>query len=262
VPLVSNVAGRRPPILVVLPALTWEGQIAGDEDGDGIPDTLDVGVPVSLTRVFAAGLPPDLPAEATLLRNLTRLHLPYDLTTDVGLVEGDGPALGSYRGVVLAGTERWLPPALSTSLQSYVQHGGHVLSFGIDSMRRKVTVERTAQGAFQALDPTQPANPDALNANISAVTHAGQLILAGSDELGIFRGTSYAFPGFSQYQPIAPLPKAVSWAGPSSSSLAIAGYRLGSGFVVDVGIVGFGASIVHNVDAQELARSLWAALAR
>jgi hypothetical protein len=86
------------------------------------------------------------------------------------------------------------------------------------------------------------------------------LITQVSDGLGIFTSTSGAFPGFNAYEPIAPAVPPLSAAGPTTNSLAIAGYKYGNGFVVDVGLVGFGSSLRHNVDAQELVNRLWTVL--
>jgi hypothetical protein len=267
VPLVSNAAGsgRRARILVVLPALTWEGQILGDEDGDGVPDTLDAGIPVSLHRVFADGLPAGLPDEEAFLAYLNKAHLPYDLTTDLGLIEGDGPQLDGYKGVVFAGSERWVPASLVSSLQAYVQHGGNVLSLGLDSLRRRVALARSGSAITAALHPTAAANPDALGANIGPVvrTGSGISILRISDQLGIFTTTSGVFQGFNSYEQITPTVKTLSSAGPSSApAVAIAGYKLGSGTVVEVGLVGFGSAIAHSVDAQEFINRLWSVLSR
>ena len=90
-------------ILVVLPALTWQGQNVADDNGDGIPDTLDTGGPVSLARPLAAGLPAGFADEAAFLAYLDHAHLPYDLTTDLGLIDGVGPGLFGHAGVVFAG---------------------------------------------------------------------------------------------------------------------------------------------------------------
>ena len=47
-------------MLVVLPALTWQGHNPVDDNGDGLPDTLDAGVPIELDRPLADGLPAGL----------------------------------------------------------------------------------------------------------------------------------------------------------------------------------------------------------
>ena len=54
-----------------------------------------------------------------------------------------------------------------------------------------------------------------------------------------------------------------SEAGATTNAPTIVGYRLGRGTVVDIGLIGFGSSLVHNnVDAQELTNSLWQMLSR
>jgi hypothetical protein len=249
---------------VVLPALTWQGQNPQDDDSDGLPDTLDTGDPIQLNRVLADGLPAGFGDEAALLAYLDQAHLPYDLTTDIGLIDGSGPQLAGHSGAVLAGSERWLPNSLAGALRSYVQGGGRVLSLGIDSLRRGVTVQITAQG-LRAQGPTAPGGTDALEARPEAVVaHSTAEILVIRDGLGIFSNTSGAFPGFSSYQSIPatspPAAQIVSAAGTTDTAPAIVGYRLGHGIVVEVGLPGFGQSLAHNVDAQELTRRLWTIL--
>ncbi len=267
VPLVARAtaAGARAKLLVVLPALTWQGQNPVDDDGDGIPNTLDTGGPIRLARPLANGLPPGFGDEAAFLAYLDRAHLPYDLTTDVALANGSAPVLGGHKAVVLAGTERWLPGSLSAVLRAYVLNGGNVLSLGIDSLRRTVTLS-----SDHALAPTAPAATDIFGARIGAVVpRGGSLILVLHDALGIFTTTSQAFPGYNSFQPFAPPDQSASApssaAGTSSSTVSIVGFKVGRGTVVEIGLPGFGASLapaVHNVDAQELVRQLWSVLGR
>ncbi len=63
---------RRQAVLVVLPSITWWGLDPGDEDGDGVPDTLLDGSSVQLARPLVAGLPPGIGDEAGLLAYLDR----------------------------------------------------------------------------------------------------------------------------------------------------------------------------------------------
>jgi hypothetical protein len=96
------------------------------------------------------------------------------------------------------------------------------------------------------------------------VTNSTSEILVIRDGLGIFSGTSNAFPGFSSYQPIpstaAPAGRILSAAGTSDTSPSIIGYQLGHGVVVEVGLAGFSPSLSHSVDAQQLTRRLWTIL--
>ena len=267
VPLLASAtgAGRRAKLLVVLPALTWQGQNPVDDNGDGIPSTLDPGGPIRLARPLANGLPSGFPDEAALIAYLDRAHLPYDLTTDVALANGSAPKLTGHKAVVLAGTERWVPGSLSALLKAFVQNGGNVLSLGIDSLRRTVTLR-----SDQALQPSPVAATDIFGARPGAVIpRSGGLILVLHDGLGIFTTTSQAFPGFKSFQPITPPDAAASApssaAGTSDSNVSIVGFKVGRGTVVEVGLPGFGASLApsaHNVDAQELVRQLWTVLGR
>jgi FlgD Ig-like domain len=259
VPVIADYPSSRgaPRILVVLPALTWQGQNQIDDPPrDGIPNTLDDGGPIELARVLANGPPAGFADEAAFLEYLDRAHLRYDLTTDLGLIEGVGPALSGHTGVVLAGSERWIPPAFAAALRSYAQGGGHLLSLGIDSLLRGVRISGST-----AKDPTQPAATDALGARPgSFVAHGPDLIAVIHDGLGIFSGTSGAFTGYRSYQPfvsVTPPAQILSAAGTTPSQPSIIGYRLGHGTVVDVGLAGFGSSLARSLDARELIGRLW-----
>ncbi len=246
---------------MILPALTWQGQNPVDQDGDGIPNTLDAGEPVSLARPFANGVPAGFSDEAALLAYLDSAHLQYQLTSDVALISGTGPALASSRAVAFAGAARWLPASLGASLRSYVQGGGRVLSIGVDSMRRGVTVQGQTISA-----PTAPAASDALGAHPGAlVNHNTQLLLVIRDALGIFSTTSGALSGYPTFQPflsVSPPGRIASEAGTSAGSASIIGYQLGRGTVVAIGLPQFGSSLASDTDAQELIRRVWALLSR
>lgn len=176
VPIVAGAVEPASKVLVVLPALTWQGLNPVDDDGDGLPDTLAGGQAISLLRPLIDGLPAGWDDEAGLLAYLDSAHLPYDLTTDLGLLAGRGPSLSDYRAVVLAGSERWLPRTLLSALGSYVQRGGNVLSFGIDSLRATVTVRLPVAGSLRgatASDPSRSSGVDAFGARPGApLTHS------------------------------------------------------------------------------------------
>ena len=252
VPLVAA-APRPAKLLVVLPALTWWGLNPGDEDGDGIPDTLLDGSSVRLARPLANGLPAGIGPEAGLLEYLDSIHQAYQLTTDFAPGAGQvaGNPFAGYRAVVLAGDEEWITPQLAAALRSYVERGGHVLSLGIGSLLRTVRLSGDA-----AVDPTGPSVTDALGARPEpVVTGNSQLIGVIEDHLGIFSGTSGLFRGFTSYQPFAPVQppaKLLSAAGATSTAPAVIGYQLGRGDVVDMGLPDLGSLLAHDVDAQQL----------
>ncbi len=265
VPLIAGARAGSPaahaPVLVVLPALTWQGLNPVDDSGDGIPSTLSAGLPVRLARPLVDGLPAGLGDEAALLAALRRAHLSVDLTTDIALAQGSGPTLSGHAGVVLAGTETWLPDTLASDLSTYVEQGGHVLSLGIDSMLRGVTI-----AGASALDPTPARSTDALLARPGPVTATGgSLIFVARDGLHIFSGTSRLLSGYRSYQPIGSVaaPAAIaSAAGVTAAQPSIVGYRLGRGIVVDIGLPGFAGSLSSNVDARQLLASIWRVIAR
>ncbi|HWF71735.1 MAG TPA: N,N-dimethylformamidase beta subunit family domain-containing protein [Solirubrobacteraceae bacterium] len=265
VPMVARARASAHRILVVLPALTWQGENLVDDNFDGFPNTLSSGGPVVLHRPYATGLPAGFGGEAALLAHLDRAGMPYDLTTDVALADGSGPKLAGHTGVVFAGPEQWLPAALAPALRSYVEQGGKVLALGAGSLQRTAVVKQTPAGP-QALDPSAAAATDVLGARREPlVTGNAEAIVRIRDELGIFDGTSGTFTGFGSFEPIVGVTAPggiVSEAGTASQTPSIVGYRLGSGVVVDVGLPAFTASLAHNVDSQELLRRLWTILSR
>jgi hypothetical protein len=265
VPLIASApASTHPPrILIVLPALTWQGENPVDDvgsspyDGDGLPNTLTGDIPIPLNnRVLANGLPTGLPDIEGLFTFLDKDKQPYDVTTDLALAENQGPALDHYRGVVLAGNEVWLPRSLESELRSYAQGGGNILSLGIGSLLRTVTLRNGA-----ALDPSAAASVDALGARPGPVQHVNGLLAFTKDDLGIFT-TGGTFQGYSDYQPFTVAGGASSQAGTTTNAPAIVGYHLGRGTVVEVGLVGFGSSLRTNTDAQAFILRLWQVLKR
>ncbi len=257
VPLVADAAKPGPHVLVVLPALTWQGLNPVDDNGDGLPDTLTAGGPIRLTRPLADGLPPGFDDEASLLAHLDRAHLPYDLTTDIGVINGVGPALSGHTGVALAGAQRWTALAFGAGLRAFVARGGRVASFGVDTLRAGVRVTGKV-----ASNPSGLASTDLFGVAAAALARSHDLITVIRDDLHIFTATSGAFPGFTSFQPLhAPRPPA-SAAGTSNATTSIIGVHVGRGTLVEVALPGFGAAVASNVDAQEFLGSLWTFLRR
>jgi hypothetical protein len=247
-------------VLVVLPTLTWQGLNPVDDDGDGIPNTLLSGEPVRLTRPLVA-TPAGFAQEAALIDYLRSAGLQFDLTTDLAYADADGPSLGDYSGVVLAGDERWVTMAFGDSLARYVREGGRIVSLGLGSLLRSVTIDDG-----QALDPSRARRLDFLGSRPLPVkpTH-GTLLLVQRDTLGLFHGGAIALSGYRSYQPFGtPQPPArlLSSLGVSRASPAVIGYSLGHGLVVEIGLPGFASSLAHHVGAQELLGSVWSLLSR
>jgi flagellar hook assembly protein FlgD len=225
-------------VLVVLPVMTWQGRNALDDDGDGLPNLLDRGVGVRLDRVYVGdGLPAGFAQrDAPLLAWLDRNHHRYDITTDVALAAGTGPRLEGHKGVILPSDVRWLPRALQLRLRRFVRGGGAVASFGVDSLRRQVTVSTRGRLA----DPTPPATTDLFGARLRPLQHlAAPTKLLGAtedDRLQFFAGTAGAFGPFTEVQeadfPDAQLEASAVTESPQSGRPVIAATRLAQGLVI------------------------------
>jgi hypothetical protein len=245
---------RRAPVLVVLPALTWQGVNPVDDTGDGLPNTLSAGRSVRLDRPLVSGRPPDLAGEATLLAELRREHHAVDLTTDLALIRGTGPPLAGHHGVILAGSERWVTPLLAQALRARVAGGATVLVLEPDSLRSSVRVAGDVArhpGSLTAADVFGVRHGTTRNGAVSVLT----------DALGLFSGNvSGAFPGFGAFEPITAVAAAdelLASAGPSSASLGIAAVREGTGNVIEVGLSGFAARLSRDPQARALLAAAW-----
>ena len=223
-------------VLLVLPVMTWQGRNSLDDDGDGLPNLLDRGVGVKLGRVYTGdGLPAGFATrEAPLLAWLDRNHHRYDITTDVALAMNRGPRLQGHKGVILPSDVRWLPRSLQQRLRRFVRDGGSVASFGIDSLRRQVTISprRRLVGA------TPPATTDLFGARLHPPEQlsAPSNIVLKNDEIEFFAGTAGSFGPFSSIQEAdslgaEPLARAVT-EDPPSSLPTLAASRLGKGLVL------------------------------
>jgi hypothetical protein len=255
-PLIASAEGRRAAarVLVVLPALAWQGGNPVDDDGDGLPNTLSGGDRIDLQRPLAAGPPPGLIAQAALLAYLDSHHLAYQLTSDIALSRGVGPRLASHSGLILDGAFTWLPPRLGPQLLAFVGDGGHVVSIGQGSMLRTAPITATTAGP-----PGSAAASDPFGARPGRhVETAGALVTVISDPLRIFTLTGPVLSGFGGYQSIAPpAGRAASLAGLDATMPGVTGFSIGRGTVVEVGLDGFQRSLAHNISAQELLARLW-----
>jgi hypothetical protein len=223
-------------VLVVLPVMTWQGRNSLDDDGDGLPNLLDRGVGVKLDRVYAGdGLPAGFATrEAPLLAWLDRNHHRYDITTDVALATNRGPRLQGHKGVILPSDVRWLPRSLQQRLRRFVRDGGAVASFGIDSLRRQVTISPRRR----LVGPTPAATTDLFGARLHPPEQlsAPSNVVLKTDEIEFFAGTDGAFGPFSSIQEAdslgaEPLASAVT-EDPPSSLPTLAASRLGKGLVL------------------------------
>ena len=225
----------RPRPLVVVPAITWQGVNRLDSDLDGFADTLRDASSVPAERPFAAGrLPARLTREVSpLLRYLDRERIPYDLTTDLSLARGEGPALGNAPGIAIAGGAIWLPRGVRDRLRAEVESGKTVASFGGESLRRTIAL---SNGVLRFPSPDRPddlfgerTSSERVDPPAPLAVERDRLSLFGSDEL---------FGEFTAVEPSSRLPdgaRLLSSAGRDVGEPAFVAYRLGKGVVVRPG---------------------------
>ena len=200
-------APERARLLVVVPAITWLGVDKVDDDGDGLPDTLETGGPVKWPRVIAGdhGLPATFADEtAPLLVFLDRARIRYDLTSDIALARSRDPRATDREGVLLAGPLRWVPRTLARRLRRYVEDGGRLASFGTESLRRGVRV-----GSKTLTRPTQPTPTDPFGARLEPLVRprAGEdgapvplTALADDAALGLLIGSDGIVDAFGRLE--------------------------------------------------------------
>jgi hypothetical protein len=261
-------AADRADVLVVVPAVTWLGTDPVDDPPvlDGIPDLLTrTGGRVRWPRVFAGedGLPPGLADEvAPLLMFLDRAGIRYDLTSDLDLALSDSPRASDRKGVLLAGSERWVTRGLARRLRRYVLAGGRIATFGAETLRRGVSL-RTDPGrrSGDLVRPTQPTAEDPFGAKLQPVRRVEdgpQPIeqLAGDPAYGLLTGFDGTLEGFSAFEesdpaaaggrarllaalgqpPPEPEPDAPADAPVPEQRYALTATRLGDGLVIRVGL--------------------------
>jgi hypothetical protein len=254
---------RRARVLLVLPAITWQGLNPVDDDADGFPDTLDDVPAVPLGRPFAsAHIPAGLNGELRpLLRFLARAHLSYDITTDLALARATGPQLDHRRGVVFADSERWFTEPLDKRLRGYVEKGGRVAVFGSDSFRRTVALSPT-----QLADPSPPQETNTLGEQTAPTSSAAApLVVNQPDTLGLFAGTDGfvgLFTHFEQSRRRVSGANLQSSAGRDPKHPAFVAYQLGRGLVVRIGTPEWSRALSTDTEVARVTTNLWSLLSR
>ena len=257
---VGGSAGRDRP-LVVLPVATWQARNPVDDDRDGFVDTLPSAGSVPTARPWArGGLPPGLRAEAgPLLRFLDRERAAYELTTDLALAAGRGPALRGRPGVLVAGSAHWMPGRLSRALPRWVADGGRLASLSAGAFRREVRV------VPDRLDrPTQARPRDAFGERtVPAPGSPGGMRVLRTGSLGLLAGTPGLGP-FARVEESRGLPRGarlLEAAGPRERPAFVA-YRLRRGLVVRAGTRGWSLALAGDADVRRVTRRTWGLLTR
>ena len=254
-------AEKRSSVLVVVPAITWLGtDKVDDRPFDGIPNTLTGGGTVRWPRVFVGedGLPAGFAEDiAPLLVFLDRRRIRYDLTSDIDLDLTRNPRASDRKGVLFAGSVRWVTRPLSRRLRKYVSDGGRVALFGGDSMRRGVRLRVLEdEDAGTLLRATQPTGTDPFGARFGkprTLSAPATLVqYGGGSELGLMEG-ALDLRGFRRLeesvpvqnplvavgQPITPEEESESTTtgkAPRELRPALTAVKLGKGTVIRVGL--------------------------
>jgi flagellar hook assembly protein FlgD len=260
--VVPVAAPRARPVLVVLPALTWQGRNDVDDTGDGLPDSLARKRDARVQRSFAGGrLPVGFKqSEAMLLAYLDRQQLRYELTTDLALARAGGAPLNEHEGVIFAGDVRWLPEALGDRLQGFVRGGGRVFSTGIDSLNRTM-----ALGAEMMSSPSERSGRDFLTAEVAQPVSGSTALTAQTDEINLFAGTAGSlgsWDGWEETGDVGP-GRLVATAVEDGGANVFVAYRLGRGLVIRPGVRGWNAALDDDVaPPAATTRRIWTLLRR
>jgi hypothetical protein len=279
-------APERARLLVVVPAITWLGVDRVDDDGDGLPNTLETGGPVEWPRVIVGdhGLPAGFADQtAPLLVFLDRARIRYDLTSDIALARSRDPRATDREGVVLAGSLRWVPRGLARRLRRYVGDGGRLASFGTESLRRGVRLQ-----ADRLTRPTQPTPTDPFGARLEPVarprtgedgrTPLPLTALAEDASLGLLTGSdgvleafgrleeSQARPETRRAKPLVALGQDVTDAEraeaeaagelPREALPALTATRLEKGLVVRVGLTDWLTQAGKDAEVAQITRNI------
>jgi hypothetical protein len=267
---VAGTAARPRGVLVVLPYVTWQGRNPGDDDGDGAPNTLDLGGPARFFRVMAGnGLPQGFTEqEAPLLQWLDRSGRRYDITTDLALVLGKGPRLTGHRGVLIPGDARWLPAQVRSDLRTFARRGGTVVSTGTDSLRRAVALD---VARARLVRPSPERATDLFGARLRPViAHKTDLeLFQENPKVDLFAGGPGLFTGVPAWEETERagseadlLTNAVTKAPPGKSVIVAVGF--GKGLVIRPGFPSFAQRLASDTDpaTSALMARMWTLLSR
>jgi hypothetical protein len=264
---VAGTAAKPRGVLVLLPYVTWQGRNPVDDDGDGAPNTLDLGGPVRPQRIMAGdGLPQGFDdQEGPLLRWLDAQGKRYDITTDFALSAGAGPALAGHHGVLIPGDARWLPTKVRVALRAFVKAGGTVVSTGTDSLRRSVGLDVKHRLA----NPSPRKATDLFGARIApVVTKTANLEIFTQDpQIDLFKNGNGLFPDVESWEATERigdeadlLANAVTQS--AESKWVIVAARFGKGLVIRPGFPGFAQRVAANSDpaTSALMARMWTLL--
>jgi len=248
-----GISSGKADLLLVLPAIRWQGLAPVDGDGDGLPDLINLGRPAAVNRLMPAlngGLPGWGAHVLPLLKVMAQSGIRADVTTDIALSEGKGPKISSYKGVVLAGEETWLPAGVLKGIRTRVLGGKRVLDLGLDSLRRTIQLRN---GVISS--PGKPTAADALGGVRAPAQAQATYQLTWKDSIGLFSTTGgriFAPPGWSGTAEVQPPGALVAAAGPEAGIAGVAAWKLGKGIYIRPGIPNLAANALVGPTSLEL----------
>ena len=235
-------SAKRHRVLVVLPVMTWQGRNSLDDDGDGLPNLLDArrrGQALPRLRRRRAARRTSPRATRRCWRGWTAAAT---ATTSPPTWRSPPTAARGWRTTAASSCTsdaRWLPRALQQRLRRYVRGGGRVASFGVDSLRRQVSLTRPrADGRSHAARDDGRLRRAAAPAACACPSRPTSS--TASDDIDFFGGTPGAFGPFSLVQE-AELTAAEAEASavtedPQTGRPVIAAQREGKGLVLRFGV--------------------------
>jgi hypothetical protein len=248
-------------ILVVLPAMTWQGRNPVDDDGDGQPDLLADGLDVRLQRVIGVPRTPGWgDREGPVMAWLAEGRRRFDVTTDVALAVGAGPRLAGHAGVLLPGDTVWLPPRLQRDLRRFVTRGGTLASAGVGSLQRQARLTPR----LRLVNPTPPATTDIFGSRLAPLRRGPVTLTIERDAIDLFADTEGLFRGFDAIEqtrstgPAALLSSAVT----EDGRVVIVALRAGRGTVIRFGLPQLPSRLARDPDVQGLMERTWRLLSR
>jgi hypothetical protein len=280
VPFAVQAAEKHRPVLLVLPEITWQGRNLVDEDGNGLPNTLEeLGLPnspgvddsrINIERPFAGdGLPLGFRSnEGPLLAFLDRARLRYDVSTDIALQRelvkrGPKALLRGRKGVVLAGDPVWLAPSLRRAIAAYVRGGGRVFEVGTDGLRRGVSV---SVSKVAAKNPSREKPVDEFGVREAGPSAKPKTLLVfPDDQLGLFAATDGQFSDVPRVQGIlspGQTAEVAGAAGADDGRPVIAVLRFGKGLIIRTGIPSWSSRLRDDSNTQAVTGRAWTLLER
>jgi hypothetical protein len=258
-PLVVGAKQAKRPVLLVLPAISWQGRNPVDDNGKGVPDTLPTTGTARLLRPYAGdGLPVGFAnQEGALLSWLQRQGIGYDVTTDAALLAKRGPRLTGYKGVVLAGEAEWVPTDLGVALRRYARGGGKVLSLGTQALRRSVRVDGVR------LDTPTPAQPeDLFGSRIKPIEQRPVELLTYLDRIGLFSPTAGSISGYDTFEQTTGTGggNVVAAAGEQAGQPVVLAFRFGKGLVIRTGLPQWSQRVGSDQETAAVTRRMWTLL--